>query len=269
MLIDCFPYFNERELLELRVSLLKDHVDGFLIADADRTHRGEPKAFTCAETIKELGLPDELIEVIHVKLPTVDEEPDHWVRERGQRDALGIYLSEMPKNAVFICSDCDELPNPAKFEQIKSELEANPDAILGLDMSMHYGRADLQLCTPLGELFHWHCATICTAGKLASLGSITNVRRQTTRKVIGDRDAGWHLSWMGDSERRLKKLKSYAHWETDMPTVVETCKTFEAVAGSIDMLGREDHMLTAFPMEDLPLEAVTLERVRQYLLPNG
>ena len=27
MLIDCFPYFNERELLELRVSLLKDHVD--------------------------------------------------------------------------------------------------------------------------------------------------------------------------------------------------------------------------------------------------
>ena len=64
MLIDCFPYFNERELLELRVSLLKDHVDGFLIADADRTHRGEPKAFTCAETIKELGLPDELIEVI-------------------------------------------------------------------------------------------------------------------------------------------------------------------------------------------------------------
>ena len=53
-----------------------------------------------------------------------------------------------------------------------------------------------------------------------------------------------------------------------MPTVVETCKTFEAVSGNIDMLGRQDHMLTAFPMENLPLEAVTLERVRKYLLPD-
>ena len=32
MLIDCFPYFNEKELLELRIDTLKDHVDGFLIA---------------------------------------------------------------------------------------------------------------------------------------------------------------------------------------------------------------------------------------------
>ena len=42
MLIDCFPYFNEKELLELRIATLYDHVDGFLITDANRTHR-EPK----------------------------------------------------------------------------------------------------------------------------------------------------------------------------------------------------------------------------------
>jgi len=30
MLLDCFPYFNEKELLELRIRTLEDHVDGFL-----------------------------------------------------------------------------------------------------------------------------------------------------------------------------------------------------------------------------------------------
>jgi hypothetical protein len=35
MLIDCFPYFNEKELLELRINVLKDYVDGFINVDAE------------------------------------------------------------------------------------------------------------------------------------------------------------------------------------------------------------------------------------------
>ena len=58
MLIDCFPYFNEKELLELRIETLYDHVDGFLITDANRTHRGEPKEFSCVNTLRELGIPE-------------------------------------------------------------------------------------------------------------------------------------------------------------------------------------------------------------------
>jgi len=40
MLIDAFPYFTEKEILELRVRTLENYVDGFLISDANRTHRG-------------------------------------------------------------------------------------------------------------------------------------------------------------------------------------------------------------------------------------
>ena len=52
MLIDCFTYFNEKELLELRVETLKDTVDLFLIADADRTHKGEPKEFSAVNAVR-------------------------------------------------------------------------------------------------------------------------------------------------------------------------------------------------------------------------
>ena len=46
MLFDCFLYFNEKELLELRYEILKDVVDGFIITDANRTFKGDPKPFT-------------------------------------------------------------------------------------------------------------------------------------------------------------------------------------------------------------------------------
>ena len=32
-IVDCFPYFNEKELLELRINLLYDHVDKFIISE--------------------------------------------------------------------------------------------------------------------------------------------------------------------------------------------------------------------------------------------
>jgi hypothetical protein len=69
MIVDCFMFFNEKELLELRVSMMNNHVDKFLIADSNRTHSGIKKEFTCKKIIKELGLPEEKIEVIEVDIP--------------------------------------------------------------------------------------------------------------------------------------------------------------------------------------------------------
>ena len=63
MLFDCFLYFNEKELLELRYHMLKDIVDGFIITDADRTFKGDKKPFTCVETLEELGIPQDKVQV--------------------------------------------------------------------------------------------------------------------------------------------------------------------------------------------------------------
>ena len=86
-LIDCFPYFNEKELLELRIHLLKDYFDEFIIIDANRTHTGTPKPFTAKQAIQELGLENEKIRVVEVELPSKEEEPNDHVRERMQRNA--------------------------------------------------------------------------------------------------------------------------------------------------------------------------------------
>jgi beta-1,4-mannosyl-glycoprotein beta-1,4-N-acetylglucosaminyltransferase len=270
MFVDTFTYFNEKELLELRINALKDHVDGFVIAEGDRTHRGDPKPFTLKETIKELGLPSDLIQILEVRLPSQEEAVDPWVRERGQRDALATALKYLPDDTIFICSDCDELPNWECFDDLKAALEQVPTRIFGLNMSMHYGRADLQLFSPEGELFEWRCATVCTVETLKTYGSLTRVREQPNRKFIGCRDAGWHFSWMGTADQRAQKLSSIAeHYIWDHPEVQALCASFVPQEGSTDMLGRKDHLLTRYPIEDLPEEAVKLDRVKRYLLPDG
>lgn len=268
MLIDCFPYFNEREILELRIRTLEDYVDGFIVTDANRTHRGEEKEFSCLDVVRELGLPEEKIQVLHVELPSEEEAPDPWIRERGQRDALGVGLHMMPDETVFICSDCDEIVNPEKLEELCKLLDENEDSVVKLSMSMHYGRADRQLVTPDGAKFDWRNAFAAKVSTLKKGGTLSSMRSSLDCLTLGELDAGWHFSWMGDSERRLNKLKSYAHWETDRPEVEQVCKTFVADPGSFDMLGREDHLIAEFSEEQLPSKLLTLPRVKEYLLPS-
>jgi len=267
VLIDCFPYFCEKELLELRIRTLEDHVDGFLIADANRTHRGDEKPFTCVDTLRELGINEDKVQVLHVELPSVEEIADPWIRERGQRDALGVGLHMLPEDTVFICSDCDEIVNPEKLEEIKKVVTENQGSVVKLSMSMHYGRADRQLITPDGKLHNWRNAFALTVRDLKEGGTLSSMRASQDNVYFGDMDAGWHFSWMGDSERRLSKLKSYAHWETDRPDIEVTCERFNAELGEPDMLGRGDHLITEYPPEKLPAGVFDLPRVKAFLLP--
>jgi hypothetical protein len=104
-IIDYFPFFIEKELLELRINLLKDHVDKFIISETNKTHNGDNKEFICNKIIEELNLPKEKIQVIETIIPEEDyivpEECDYvyaseaksdkiknWSRERIQRDSL-------------------------------------------------------------------------------------------------------------------------------------------------------------------------------------
>ena len=41
-IFDCFIFFDERDLAELRINILKDHLDYFVICEAKQNHRGLP-----------------------------------------------------------------------------------------------------------------------------------------------------------------------------------------------------------------------------------
>ena len=269
MLVDCFPYFNEKELLELRYNVLKDHVDYFFIADANFTHAGKPKEFTCVETMKELGIPSDQMQVFHVELPSLDQAQDPWIRERAQRDALSVPLGMMPPDTIFISSDCDEITNPEIIPEIKRVCETEYVKVKRLSMSMFYGTAATQLVNPAGEPFNWVSPVVDTVKGLKEFGTLSELRASSDNYVIGSQDAGWHFSWMGDNENKRQKLEAFAHQELNIPQVQKNVEEFEAKPGNTDMLGRVDHILASYPKEKLPPEVFTIERVRKFLLPDG
>jgi beta-1,4-mannosyl-glycoprotein beta-1,4-N-acetylglucosaminyltransferase len=278
MLFDCFLYFDEKELLELRINILKDIVDGFIITDGNRTFKGDPKPFTCVETLRELGISDENIQVLHVELPSKEEIANPWAREYAQRDALGVGMRMCPPDSVFFFSDVDEIPRPESLLQAVDLAKADPKRCVRLSMPMFYGRGDLRVRDPKGDGTkapdNWTCGTIVLHEHLEMTPS--QIRMNPNDLVVGDCDAGWHFSWMGDSERMKRKVTSFSHCFDDVPNAVAPCDSadmlqhldnYKAQAGGTDPLGRTDHILEPYPHELLPPELFKLDRVRNYLLP--
>jgi beta-1,4-mannosyl-glycoprotein beta-1,4-N-acetylglucosaminyltransferase len=294
MFIDCFPYFNEAELLELRVRMLHDHVDRFLIVEANKTHRGEPKEFTCEETIKELGIPSEKISLLKVQLPSIEDNPDPWVRERGQRDALAYAMDMFSDDTVFFVSDCDEILDPEKLDDALRAVSANSDRIVHAPMVFLVGRADRRACKPNKVPYLWTAPyfLINHQRKNQSLsllrenqgeyfykdGQVVDKSVFSDPTEVATGTCGWHFSWMGDNTRRQIKCHSFVHCFDYIPAAAAPLNSDEMQnfiadyapeVGATDPIGRTDHILEYYPPELLPTEAFTIKRARKFLFSDG
>lgn len=294
MFVDCFPYFNEAELLELRINMLYDHVDAFLIVEADKTHRGEPKSFTCAETIAKLGLKSEKIRLLQVELPSFEENPNPWVRERGQRDVLAHAMADFSPDTVFFISDCDEILDPIKLPDALKTVSANPDMIIHAPLVFLMGRADLRAHEPSGFPYLW-TAPYFHYGNTVKNTTLSLIRESggtyfykdgkvVTKEAFADPieatagTCGWHFSWMGDMTKRQIKCRSFVHCFDYIPSAAAPLDSdqmqnfmadYKPDVGSTDPLGRTDHILDYYPPELLPSEVFKLDRVKAHLLPDG
>ena len=271
-IVDCFPYFNEKELLEFRIKLLYDKVDKFIICDADRTHSGKPKPFTCIDTLKELGLWTEKITVINVSLPSNSEEPDAWVRERAQRDAASQFIDD---DEVCIVSDCDEIINPDLIDYYVSVAQQHPQFILRIPLVYLNGRGDLRVYDENDNPVYWNEAYICLKSHREKY-TLSQIRESNSRglhnidypdnfiteeeKMI---DSGWHFSWMGDLNRMKIKADSFLHHDE-----VSLVENYSPEVNNTDPLGRNDHILKEYDINLLPSKLFELDRVRNFIFPS-
>jgi len=192
-IIDVIPFFNEVELLQVRLALLNGVVDTHVLIEADRTHRGDPKP----SYLEGLTLPDNVVKYC-VSLP---DDVGPWERERIQRDVALEYLTGVEKDDLVIFTDCDELIDPTSIGWILRQSTSGP---VSLAMRMfYYGLT-------------WMDSEPWTRGKAARARhlrpSLTKMRRLEYTSIPS---AGWHLSYWGGPARCHEKLRSYAHVEQD------------------------------------------------------
>lgn len=284
-IIDTFPYFNERELLELRIKLLYDHVDQFIICDADRTHTGKPKPYTCKDTLKELGIPLDKISVIEVNLPGKNSVQDDHVRENLQRDWAVKYIEQ---DSVICSTDCDEIIDPNVIQYYANIATENPQGILRIPMYYLSGRADFRIYDNQNTPRFWAAGFVCLSQHLKEY-TLTQLRESFSLNkelkypnvfITDDnkvKEAGWHFTWMGNNQRLELKYNSFMHYNDliqdnegiiDQSSILKNIKNYIPKNGSTDPLGRKDHILKKFPRELLPKKIFELPRVKNFLLPT-
>ncbi|MFC2147146.1 hypothetical protein ACFLR9_01150 [Bacteroidota bacterium] len=127
MIVDCFTFFNELDLLEIRLKYLYDSVDYFIIVEADKTHNGEDKNYFLKDNMDRYKSFQDKMIYVPIKIEDYDKEEyvagetDAWKREIYQRNSIEIGLRELnlKPNDLILISDLDEIPNKLILKNLK------------------------------------------------------------------------------------------------------------------------------------------------------
>lgn len=294
-IVDCFMFFNEKELLELRLKLLKDHVDEFVISELNYTHSGIKKEFICKKIIEELQFTDKKISVIEVDIDGVKLEPSvidfenaseansskevhSWTRERLQRDAILNFIStkKYDDDTVFIMGDCDEIINPKFINYFSSVCRKNPNNILKIPLVLLEGRADKRLFENNKHCEWKNSLLMCTARQLRNGGTPTKMRSNVLNEYSPIwvtennnllEDCGWHFTWMGNKERKKEKARSFIHYAN--LNCINTISSDSLKSISCDANLSHGFYLKDYPLQFLPKEIFSSPKVKEFLLPEN
>lgn len=294
MIIDSFLYYNEIELLELRIKTLYDCVDKFVIIEGDHTHKGDPISFRCKKDLKTLGFKnDPKIQVIELNLKSFDEEPDPWVRSAPARNAqAGICLKtyqpiyDLKDDDILIVADVDELWHPHYIKNYIDAVRSYPNSAIVLKCHDLQYRADLVLTCDnneravnapliaLGSFWKSHLPTDCRKYLGGTIFSNAVDIPFDVWYVDGVKQ-GWHLSWMGNEERQLSKINTSCHWKDEMygdgeklesDYIRERISNFNPKNEERDLLGRKRWSLKKFDYTELFEVIGDLPHIKDFLL---
>ena len=206
MIIDCFPFFNELDLLELRLNELKDVVDVFVLSEATLTFTGKPKTLYYNENKDRFK--DFNIEHIIVSNYNGIATNDPWLMDYGQKQiGLDAALQKFKpgKDDIVLLSDADEIHNSkAVLRESKK-----PWTVATAEMTLHYHYLNCKSERPWRHPTWFRPDGINTTHRRLRGG-----RNLDKRKIV--KDAGWHFSYLGSSEDALYKLQSFAHQEKNV-----------------------------------------------------
>ena len=215
---DCFTFFNELDLLEIRLQEMWDVTDYFVIAESNLSHSGKPKPYYFLENKERFN--QYMDKIRHIDVNDMPETQDSWVREKFQRFSLGKGLYDLNPEDIIIVSDLDEIPRAEAVDMIKSDENNYAKYVLTIPM--------FQYKINYMKIFERSKQRniMLTRGR-----AFTNAQqeREFTFPWIPDHSdqvyiehGGWHWSYFGDDNHAITKIKNFAHTETDREDLIAT-----------------------------------------------
>lgn len=249
MVYDCFQFFNELDILKIRLNVLNDVVDRFVVSEATETFSGIKKPLYYEEN-KEMfaEFADKIIHVV------VEDTPEGGTHERDtfQKNAVTRGLAGCTDDDVIIFSDLDEIPNPEKIREILGNFRE--DRIYHFAQRLFYCYLNMEevsgnLLSYAGEFEgvkrkKWIGTKMLSYKLLRDQNLLLGELRFPERKEIGIRvdDGGWHFGYMGghgekDIRKRVQeKVVSAAHQEYNSRHVLS--QVTDQIKDGKDIFGR-------------------------------
>ncbi len=228
-IFDCFMYFDEETVLDLRLNLLDKYVDYFVIVESTFTHKGDPRDLKF--DLEKFGkFKNKIIYLVYDEHPPLvekvlstdnrGEQSRKYIfnaayRENGQRNFLSKGLGKANEEDIILVSDVDEIPNleNLNFNKIKKK-------IILFKQDMFYYKFNLKLPNLI-----WTGTKACKKKFLLSPQWLRNIKdtkypfyrldtffsktKYISIKFINN--GGWHFSNIKTAAEIEYKLKSYLH----------------------------------------------------------
>ena len=242
MIYDCFSYWDEDLLLDLRLNVLNKFVDYFVIVEGNKTWQNNSKKLRF-DLNRFKNFKDKIIYVPVTDLP---DGNDPYLRENHQRNSILKGLVSANPEDIIIISDLDEIPNPKKISSFKSNMK------YAVFKQMHfYYKLNLQ---SRNNPF-WYGSRICNYKNLKSPQWLRNLKfkkrpfwridKARLNNII--EDGGWHFCNLKTPEGLLYKYKNLC--ETNDPInfkekidekYLDINEIKKKIKNQADIIGRND-----------------------------
>lgn len=233
---DTFIFFNELDLLDIRLNILNDYVDYFVLVEGTKTFTGIDKPLYYSENKDRFEQFNH--KIVHI---VVDDMPDsfgelslrngdaldaairhdcltttnvprgqvHWLREFYQKEHIkkGI-VSADDEDFIFI-SDLDEIWDPDLIYDFNS-----------CD-NLRLNQRVFSFFLNLESSERWY-GTVGTKYKNIKNYSINHIRTPNRNKYTLIENAGWHFTFQGGESMIKEKIESYGHQEYNTIDIKES-----------------------------------------------
>lgn len=261
MIIDSFTFFNELDILEIRLNELNDIVDYFILVEATKTQSLIDKPLYFEENKKRFH--KFLNKIIHIKVSKIPNIENAWTFENYQRSCIGVGLEhlQVSKDDILLLSDVDEIP---KSEILKLSFNSNEEYLV-CQMMYNVYYLNLNAFT-----IPWNGTAIIKGGLV--LENIKNIHPLIKRRDnIGEdkkiKNAGWHFGYQGGSEMVFKKYFSCV--EPFSKNGIPDKPVFQSLFQSRAKDGGSFIFSDNIGKTDIPLKKVEITSLPKYIQQNS
>jgi len=264
---DCFLFFNELDLLEIRLNELNEVIDKFVLVECSTTFSSKEKPLYFEESKQRFS--KFLDKIIHVKVLDTPDLPSKPGRlgtyhnrheiEGYQRDCIARGLITCNPDDVVLISDIDEIPKVDAILQAKNLLNQNSNTVTFKQRFFYYYINGL--CVSGNNEIDWFGTTACLFKNFQGAEKMRKQRGSATNNL---NNSGWHFSYLGGVENIALKIESFAHAEWDNDQVKNRDRLKNVVESGMDLFGRHEKQRQVYIKLDASFPQYILNNTQKF-----